>query len=134
MDNRPERHDARGINFLVRHVVVTFDVIDAHGLGDSGLLIEIEHVALEVRIIDNPSEIAFEMAVINDVEPNQCAKQAPVRFDDPFAKQVATIRQALFHFVERIEQFLASSFVDPLSRCETGAVNAVVDILIKKIV
>ena len=134
MDNRPERHDARGINFLVRHVVVTFDVIDAHGLGDSGLLIEIKHVALELRIIDNPSEIAFEMAVINDIEPDERAKQAPIGFHDALAEQITTVRQALFHFAERVEQFLASSFVDPLSRRKTGAVNAVVDVLVKKIV
>jgi len=42
IDNWPERHDPSGINFLVGHVVVTLDVIDADRLGDSGLLVKVE--------------------------------------------------------------------------------------------
>src|SRR2546425_11484805 len=37
-----EWHDPGGINFLVGHVVVSLDVIDADGLGDSGLLVKVE--------------------------------------------------------------------------------------------
>ena len=70
----------------MRHVVVTLDVIDADGLGDSRLLIQVEQVTLQVRIIDDATEIAFEMAVIDDVESDQRAKQSPVGFDDAFAK------------------------------------------------
>ena len=42
IDNWPEWHDPSGINFLVRHVVVMLDVIDADRLGDSGLLVKVE--------------------------------------------------------------------------------------------
>ena len=62
------------------------DVIDADGLGDSGLLIKIEHVTLQTRVIDNAPEIAFEMAVINDVEPNERAEESPICLNDSFVK------------------------------------------------
>src|ERR1700736_1989954 len=70
VDNRSERHDPGGINFLVRHVVVPLDVIDADGLGDSRLLIEVQQVTVQIRVIDNAPKIAFEVAVIHDVEAN----------------------------------------------------------------
>ena len=53
---------------------MALDVIDAHRLGDSRLLVEIEHVALEVRKIDNAAKVAFEVAVIDDVEPDKRAE------------------------------------------------------------
>src|SRR5205823_8927101 len=82
IDNRSEWHDPSRINFLVRHVIMTLDVIDADGLGDSRLLIQVEQITLQVRIIDDATEIAFEMAVINDIETNERAKKSPVGFDD----------------------------------------------------
>ena len=92
IDNRPDRHDARRINFLVRHIIMTLDVIDADGLGDSRLLIEIEQVALQTRVIDDPAKIAFEMAVIHDIEPDQGAKQSPIGLDDSLLEQIAAVR------------------------------------------
>ena len=56
------------------HVVMTLDVIDAYSFGDSRLLIEIEHITVQVRVIDDATQIAFEMAVINHVEPDQGAE------------------------------------------------------------
>jgi hypothetical protein len=32
---------------------------------------------LQVRVIDDPAKIAFEMSVIHDVEPNQRAEETP---------------------------------------------------------
>jgi hypothetical protein len=46
----------------VGRVVVPFDVIDAHGFGDSGVLIEIEHVAVQIRVIDNAPEMVLPLA------------------------------------------------------------------------
>ena len=70
----------------MRHVVMTLDVIDADRLGDSRLLIEVQQVTLQVRVIDNAAEITFEMAVIDDVEANQRAEETPVGLNDPLAK------------------------------------------------
>ncbi len=74
IDNRSERHDSGGINFFVRHVVMALDVIDADGLGDSRLLIEIEQITLQIRVVDDAPKIAFEMPVINGIEANERAK------------------------------------------------------------
>jgi hypothetical protein len=65
---------------------MTLDLLQTNRFTEAGLLIQIEQIALQVRVIDNPPEIAFEMAVVNGVEPNKRAKQAPVRFDDSIAK------------------------------------------------
>lgn len=115
------------------HVVVPLDVIDADRLGDSRVLIEIEQITLEIRIIDDASQIAFEMPVINDIEANERAKETPIGFDHPVAKQVSAFRQTLFHFIERIEKFFARNFVSPLAHGEAGPVNSVVDVVVKKI-
>jgi hypothetical protein len=117
----------------VRHVIMTLDVINAHGLRNARLLIKVEHVTVEVGIIDDPPQVAFEMSVIDNVEPDQRAKQSPVGLHDSVPKQIATGREAFFHLVERIEQLLAGAFVGPLPRRESGAIHAVVDILVKKI-
>lgn len=58
----------------MRHVIMPLDVIDAHRVRDSRLLIEIEQVTLKIRVIDDPPEVAFKVAVIDHVEPNQGAK------------------------------------------------------------
>src|ERR1700736_2418196 len=86
VDNGPERNDPSGINFFVRHVVVPLDVIDADRLGDSGVLIQVEQVALQIQVIDNASQVAFEVAVIDDVEANERAEEPPIGFDDALAK------------------------------------------------
>ena len=55
IDDWSERDDARRINFFVRHVVVTLDLIDADRFSNSRLLIKIEHVAVEIRVIEDPA-------------------------------------------------------------------------------
>ena len=112
---------------------MALDVIDAHRLGDSGLLIKIEHVTMEVRVIENATKVTFEVTVVNDVEPNEGAEEAPVGFNDSIAKQVTTACQSPFHFVQSVEQSFACSFVRLLPSREACAINAVVDILVEKI-
>src|SRR5213082_1839145 len=73
------------------------------------------------------------MAVINGIEANERAKETPIGFDHPVAKQVSAFRQTLFNFIERVEKFLARTFVSPLTCGETGPVNSVVDVVVKKL-
>ena len=82
IDYRADGDDSRRINFGVRHVVMPLDVIEVHGVRDSGLLVQVHQIPLQVRVIDNAAQIAFEMAVINGVEPHERAEKSPVRFDD----------------------------------------------------
>ena len=68
---RSDRDDPRRIDIVVRVIVVTLDVIEIDGLRDSGNLIEIAQVSVEIRIIDDSPKIALEMPVINRIESNQ---------------------------------------------------------------
>ena len=89
---RADRDDAGGINFGVRHVIVTLDMIEVDGVGDTGLLIQVHQVTLEVWVIDDAAEVAFEVTVINDIKPDERTEKAPVGFDDAFVEQVAAFR------------------------------------------
>ena len=52
------------------NVVMTFDVIEVHRLGDARLLVEIAQIAIEVRVIDDASDVTFEVSVIYPIKPN----------------------------------------------------------------
>ena len=74
------------------HVIVTLDVIDIDRLQNPGPLIKIEHVAMKIRVITDPAKVALEMPIINDVEPDQRAKEPPVGFDDAVTEQETVLR------------------------------------------
>src|SRR6266480_4246949 len=88
----PERDDSGGINFGVRHVIMTLDMIEINRLGDTGLLIQVHKITLEVRVIDNAADVALEVTVVDDVKPDERAEEAPVGFDDAIVEQVPTFR------------------------------------------
>ncbi len=50
------------------------DVIQVDGLRDARLLIQVHQVTLQVWVIDNAPQVAFEMAVINGVKAHKRAK------------------------------------------------------------
>src|SRR4029077_107425 len=102
-------------------------------VGDARLLIQIHQIALQIWVVDDTPQIAFEMAVIDDVESNECAKKSPVRLDNAIPKQVASFRQTLFEFVQRLKKSAASNLVGPLARGETSSVNAIVYIVVQKL-
>ena len=92
IEDRTDRNNSHRINFRVRHVVVTFDVIEIDRLSDAGLLIQIHQISLKIRIIENTAHAALKMNVINDIEPNERTEKSPVALDDAIVEQVATIR------------------------------------------
>ena len=69
-----QRHDSSRVDLSVSDVVVPLNVIKVYRFGDSRLLIKVHQVALEIRVIQNPPDITFEMTVINRIEPNERAK------------------------------------------------------------
>ena len=75
-------NDAGRIEFAMGAVVVPFDVIEVHRVGDAVGLIQISQIAEEVRIIDDAPEVAFEMAVVHGIEPDQRHEQPPVGLDE----------------------------------------------------
>ena len=86
-----DRYDAGGINLCLRHVIVTLDVIEVDGLCDTRLLVQIHQVSLKIRVINNASDVALEVAVIDDVKPDQGAEKSPVGFDDAVAEEIAAL-------------------------------------------
>ena len=58
----------------MRHVVMPFDVIQIDRLGDAGLLVQVHQIVLQVWIINDAPEVAFEVAVIHRVKTHERAK------------------------------------------------------------
>ena len=108
------------------------DVIQVHGFGDAGLLIEIEQIAVQIRIIQNAAQIAFEMTVINRVETHQRAKQSPVGFHNARAEKITARRQSFLQFVQRVEHIAARSLVNFLRGSKACAINAVVHFFVNE--
>jgi hypothetical protein len=68
------------------NVIVAFDVVEIDSLGNAVVLIQIGQVSPKVRIIENAPEAALEVNVVNDVETNQGAKEAPIGLNNTLAE------------------------------------------------
>src|SRR5262249_2441870 len=130
VEQRAERNDPGRIDLVVSYVVMTFDVVQIHGVGNARLLIEIAQIAIEVRVIDNPPEIAFEVAKIDGVKTNQRAKETPIGFDDSIPKQVTTGGQSLFKLVQRAKDRTSGFLISALACGKPGSIHAVVYVLV----
>ena len=73
--------DTGRIDVVVGDVVMPLDVVEVDGVGDAVGLIEVFEVAEEVRVVDDPPEVALEMAVVDSVEAYEGDEQAPIGFD-----------------------------------------------------
>ena len=74
--------DAGRIDVVVGDVVMPFNMIEVYSVGDAVGLIKVFEVAEEVGVVDDPSEVALEMAVVDGVEAHEGDEQAPVGFDE----------------------------------------------------
>ena len=74
--------DTGWIDVVVRDVVMPLDVVEVDGVGDAVSLIKVFEVAEEVRVVDDPSEVALEMAMIDGVEAHEGDEQTPIGFDE----------------------------------------------------
>ena len=74
--------DSGGIDIVVGNIVMPFDVVEVHGVGDAVCLIEVFEIAEEVRVVDDPPEVALEMSVVDGVEAYEGDEQAPIGFDE----------------------------------------------------
>ena len=63
-----EGDDTGRIDVVVGNIVMPFDVVEVHGVGDAVGLVEVLEVAEEVRVVDDPPEVALEMSVVDGVE------------------------------------------------------------------
>ena len=52
-------------------------MIEIDRLGNSVLVIEITQIAVQIRIVRNPPNVALEMAMIDSIKSNQRWKKTP---------------------------------------------------------
>src|SRR5262245_39280175 len=94
------RNDPSGVDLLMRHVVMTLDMLEIDRFCYSRLLIKVQEITLQIWIIHNPSNVALEMPVINGVKPNESAEKPTIRFDHSLAKKITTASEPKFQFVQ----------------------------------
>lgn len=75
-----DRDDPRRIDIIVGHVVMTFNMIEIDGFGDSWGLINIAQIGEKVWITGDLAKIAFKMTVIDRVEADQGHEEPQVGF------------------------------------------------------
>lgn len=98
---RTDGHDAGGVDVVVRHVVVPLDMVEVHGVRDTGYLIEVPEIAGKIRVVDDAPEIAFEMAMVDGVEPDQRDEESPIGFDTLSAEEVAVLAESRLQLIQR---------------------------------
>ena len=79
------------VDIVMREVVVSFNVIEVHRIRNAVNLVEIAEIPVQVRVISDPSDVAFEMAMVDRVEPDQRHKEPPVRFERQIPKEKSPI-------------------------------------------
>jgi hypothetical protein len=70
---------------------MTFDMVKIHGVGNPIDLVEIPQIPIQVRIVNNASNIAFEMTMVDRVEADQCDEESPVCFERQVPEEVSSI-------------------------------------------
>jgi hypothetical protein len=79
---RTKRDDAGWIDFAMGQVVMPLDMVEFHRVGDAVRLIEVFQVAGQVRVIDDASDVALEVAVVHSIKPHQRDEQPPIGFNE----------------------------------------------------
>ena len=74
------------------------------------------------------------MAVVDEVEAQQRRKRPPVRLGDALSHEVAALGKPFLQGIKPMEYFPDRFFVCPLCLGEAGTVDAVVDVLVDKVV
>ena len=86
---RSDRDDSRWIDAFVRAVIVLLDRCHIDRLRNTRHLVEFQKVVGEIGIVDDPADVALEVADIDRVEAHKRGEQAPVGFRQPVTGQVS---------------------------------------------
>ena len=71
VDEGSKRDDAGRIDVTMALIIMALDMREIHCGCDLRPLVELARIAEDVRVIDDPREIAFEVTVINTVEADE---------------------------------------------------------------
>ena len=63
-------------------IIMLFNMLHIHRFSNARLLVKITQIVREVGVINNAAQIAFKMAHIDGIKPDQCGEQPPIRFGD----------------------------------------------------
>ena len=63
--------DAGRVDVVMGDVVVPLDMVEIDGLRNALYLVEVSEVAIELRIVDDATEVTFEVPVVHGIEPEQ---------------------------------------------------------------
>ena len=92
IENRSNGDKPGGVYLRMSEVIMSLYVFKVHRRRDSGLLVEIGEVPLEVRVLQDSAKAALKMNVVDDVKANQSAEKPPVALHDARAKQISFVR------------------------------------------
>ena len=100
---RAYRHNARWVDGGVTAVIVFFDMLHVHRVGHARPLVKLAHVTGQMRIIFDPLQVAFEMPVVDGIEPEQRDKQPPIRLDELGTEELAPVAEPRVELIQRNE-------------------------------
>ena len=73
-------------------------------VGHIWALVQLARIRPQVRIIDQPTEVALEVPDVDRIEAGKGREQAPVRLGDAVAREIALTAEARLELVQRVEQ------------------------------
>src|SRR3974390_1157164 len=94
IQGRSQRYDTGRIYSAMAHVIVPFDMQKVHCRWDSGQLIDVARIGPEIRVIDDPPNVALEMSMIDRVEANERGEQPYIRLGQCVSEQKASMPEA----------------------------------------
>ncbi len=94
-----ERDDAGGVYPGLAVVVVAFYLGEVYGFGDAWGLEHFLQPALQVGVVADLADVAFEMAVIGQVEADGGGEEADVGFGYFAAEQIVVGVEGFFDFI-----------------------------------
>ena len=71
---------------------MAFNVVEIGCLFDTGYLIQLFHITVEINVIRDTFLITFKMSDINGIKTDQRGKQAPIGFSNTVTSKVAAFR------------------------------------------
>ena len=131
---RPERDDPRRVDLAVRAVIMVLDVINVHGRADIGILVQLAQIVRQMRVISDAALVAFEVAVLDGIEPHDGGEWPPIGPCQGFARQIELAPEAFIQPVQSFEQLGIGLFVRCLGGSEACLVHPIIDRVVHTLV
>ena len=100
---RPDRHNLGRVDVVVRVVVVPFDVVEVDRLSNPRLLIQISQITVKVSVIEDATDVAFKMPVVDRIKSNKCNEQTPIGFQGLRSEKKSPSRESIIQLIQCLE-------------------------------